>query len=75
MGISLIKQKSDKRSSSGQSEKKKMSQLVIKGILCENIFYPPPSKKKKKGGDFSPLGEGRCASVPVLLANRVSVDT
>lgn len=73
MGISLIKQKSDKRSSSGQSEKEKMSQLVIKGILHENIFHlPPPSKKK---GGFSPLGEGRCASVPVLLANRVSVDT
>lgn len=71
MGISLIKQKSDKRSSSGQSEKEKMSQLVIKGILRENIFHPPPPKK----GVFSPLGEGRCASVPVLLANRVSVDT
>lgn len=69
MGISLIKQKSDKRSSSGQSEKEKMSQLVIKGILRENIFHPP------KKGVFSPLGEGRCASVPVLLANRVSVDT
>lgn len=70
MGISLIKQKSDKRSSSGQSEKEKMSQLVIKGILRENIFHPPQKK-----GVFSPLGEGRCASVPVLLANRVSVDT
>lgn len=33
MGISLIKQKSDKRSSSGQSEKEKMSQLFINFII------------------------------------------
>lgn len=56
MGISLIKQKSDKRSSSGQSEKEKMSQLFIKGILRENIFHLPPPSQKKKGGFLTSRG-------------------
>lgn len=47
MGISLIKQKSDKSSSSGQSEKEKCQNLLLK-VYCVRTFSIPPLKKKKE---------------------------